>query len=439
MKPIGYSNKVFYYNGAGHSTTYDFRMRILLTEAVDKEALKRAAAKTIAVFPEFAVRPVIGSDGRLYYEDNNEEIAIFDETGESHALGSEETNGYLLCLICGEKSFILSFYHGLSDFVGNWSFICTLVWHYVQETGETGVSADETVRLNADVYRNMDEQERDNPYQKFGNTDSQPSWVYEDNGALEINETLYPDEADYLKNYEISMDVSAFVDKTKEIGTSFVPLLITATTQALSRLYETDGKPVVVKIPTNLRPLYGTHTTANFSDSLVLALSKELRTETLSKQAKALRSSMNDQLHKENFDRILAKKVKTVQDYENSDKTILQLNRSLTNAASAASARPVTFALTYPGRLEVPDEYQSVVQGFNMEPYVPTNGFFLFVGSYGKELRIRICQRFDSDRLAKAITEEFKNLGLDASFLDKGIVRGDKVYVEKLMHLQVSP
>ncbi|MBR1635337.1 MAG: hypothetical protein IJ682_09800 [Lachnospiraceae bacterium] len=435
MREIGYSNKVFYYNGAGHSTTYDFRMRILLTKAPDKEALKRAAAKTMAVFPEFAVRPVIGIDGKLYYEDNDAEVAIFDEADAPHALGSDETNGYLLCLICGEQSFILSFYHGLSDFVGNWSFICTLVWHYVRETGETGVSADEAVRLNADVYRNMDEQERDDPYRKFGNADSKPSWVYEDKGALEINETLYPDEADHLKNYEITLDVGAFLDKTKEIGTSFVPLLITTATQALSELYETDGKPVVVKIPTNLRPLYGTHTSANFSDSLVLTLSEELRTKPVAEQAKYLRSSMNDQRHRENFDRILAKKVKAVQDYESSGETIEQLNRRLTNAASAASARPVTFALTYPGRLEVPDEYQPVVRGFNMEPYVPTNGFFLFVGSYGKELRIRICQRFDSVRLAQAMAEAFKRIGLDASLRDAGTVVGDKVYVEKLKHI----
>lgn len=435
MRPIGYSNKVFYYNGAGHSTTYDFRMRILLTREPDKGALQRAAAKTMAVFPEFAVRPVIGADGRLYYEENKEEVAIFDEDEPPHALGSDETNGYLLCLICGEKSFIVSFYHGLSDFVGNWSFIRTLVWHYVREVGETGVSADETVRLNADVYRNMDEQERDNPYQKFGNAESVPSWVYEDKGALEINEPLYPDEADHLKNYELTLDVGAFLKKTKELATSFVPLLIAVTTQALDGLYEKNGKPVVVKIPTNLRPLYGTHTTANFSDSLVLALSEELRGMSIAEQTKFLRESMNDQLHRENFDRILAKKVRTVKDYENGRETIEQLNQRLTNAASAASARPVTFALTYPGRLDVPDEYQSVVRGFNMEPYVPTNGFFLFVGSYGGELRIRICQRFDSDRLARAMAEAFGRIGLNATVCDAGMVTGDKVYVEKLKHI----
>ena len=226
MREIGYSNKVFYYNGAGHSTTYDFRMRINLNEKPDKEALRRAVTKTMAVFPEFAVRPVIGGDGRLYYEDNNEPVAIFDENEKPHALGSDETNGYLLCLICGSNSIILSFYHGLSDFVGNWSFIRTLVWHYVREVGEKDVRADEAVRLTADVYLSKDEQERDDPYGKFGDEDAIPSWVYEDKGAFEIMEELYNDETDHLQNYELSMELQVLLDKTHELSTSVAPLLV---------------------------------------------------------------------------------------------------------------------------------------------------------------------------------------------------------------------
>ena len=131
MRPIGYSDKIFYYNSSGNALTYDFQMRITLTAAPNKDALQRAARKTLAAFPEFAVRPVI-HDGKIFYEENFSDVAIFDEH-KPHALGSDETNGYLLCLICGAREIILSFYHGLSDFVGNWSFICTLIYNYARE------------------------------------------------------------------------------------------------------------------------------------------------------------------------------------------------------------------------------------------------------------------------------------------------------------------
>lgn len=434
MREAGYSNKVFYYNGAGHSTTYDLRMRILLSTSPDREALKAAAKKTIAVFPEFAVRPVIGKDGRVYYADNDADVAIFDEDGSTHALGSDETNGYLFCLICGEKSVILSFFHGLSDYVGNWAFICTLCYHYARHMG-ADVRPEEPVRLSRAVYDDMDITERDDPYYKFEDENAVPLWEYVSKGAACISERLYPDNMDYLKNYEITTEVDAIIKKTKEIKTSFVPLIIVLVSRALNKIYDIKGQNCVVKIPANLRPLFGTDTFANFSDSLVLCVTEEMLDKTTKEACHILRSSMNEQFKRENFVCTFAKKINSVKAYESCGKTIEQLNRELTNAASAASARPVTFAMTYPGRLELPGEYDKVITGFNMEPYVPTNGFFLFAGSYRDVFKIRVCQRFDSDRLVRAIAAEFGEAGIMTNVTEADDVYGDKVYVDRLTHL----
>ena len=282
MTPMGYSNKVFFYYCAGHSTTYDLRMRVLLGAPPDREALQRAVQKTMALFPEFAVRPVIGQDGKLYCEENHAEVVLFDESDPPRALGSDETNGHLLCLICGERSFIPSFFHGLSDYTGYWSFLRTLVQRYACEVLGTTTSANETVR------EDMDGQERTDPYAKFGNVGFRPSLIYKDEGAAPCGERMYSDETDYLKNYEIDLNFKAFTRKKRELSTSFIPLLVAAVSQAVDGLYERKGLPIVVKVPANLRPLYGTNTTANFSDSLVLKLDDDMLKQSVKAQCKEL-------------------------------------------------------------------------------------------------------------------------------------------------------
>ena len=50
MRPIGYSNKMFYYNSSGKALTYDFQMRISLTTAPNKDA-QASGAKISGVIP----------------------------------------------------------------------------------------------------------------------------------------------------------------------------------------------------------------------------------------------------------------------------------------------------------------------------------------------------------------------------------------------------
>lgn len=431
MRPIGYSDKIFYYNSSGNALTYDFQMRITLTAAPNKDALQRAARKTLAAFPEFAVRPVI-HDGKIFYEENFSDVAIFD-AHKPHALGSDETNGYLLCLICGAREIILSFYHGLSDFVGNWSFICTLIYNYARELG-FDFAAKNPVRLNADDYFAMDVDERDDPYSKFADENSVPTWIYKSRGAFRVPEKIFPPNVDRVQNYEIEISVADMIAATEKFQTSVTPLLTVAVSRALKKIYDTNGLPIVGKVPANLRPIFKTNTFANFSDSIILEYADEMDALTFAQCCQIFRRDMKLQLRPENFAGMLAKKIRRVISYEQSGKNIEDIAREL---SSTPSSRPITFALTYPGILDLPAEYKKIVRGFNMEPYLPIDGFFLFVGAYddNRILRVRCCQRFDSDRVAKEIAAELERLNFKPAFKDSGTLVGDKIFIDKLKHV----
>lgn len=432
MRPIGYSCKMFYYNSSGKSLTYDFQMRILLTEAPDKDALQRAARKTLAAFPEFAVRPVI-HDGKLFYEENSADVVIVDAPYEHRALGSDETNGYLLYLICGEREIILSFYHGLSDFVGNWALICTLLYNYAHELG-FNFTPEKSVRLNADNYFAMDAVERDDPYSKFGDENAVPSWIYKSRGAFLVPEKIFSLDVDFLRNYDIEISVADMIALTEKYRTSFAPLMAIIVSRALKKIYDTKGLPIVGKIPANMRPVFKTNTFSNFSDSVILEYTDDMDALEISDCSQILRQNLKSQLKPENFAVTLAKKKKRIIGYENSGKNIENIAREL---ASTPSSRPVTYVLTYPGILKLPEEYRRLIRGFNMEPYSPIDGFFLYAGAYddNKTFRVRCCQRFDSDRVAKAIADELKLLNFNPTLKDGGTISGDKVFIDKLKHI----
>ena len=93
--------------------------------------------------------------------------------------------------------------------------------------------------------------------------------------------------------------------------------------------------------------------------------------------------------------------------------------------------------MTYPGILDLPADYKAVVRSLNMEPAVPIEGFFLFIGAYdgNKLLRIRCCQRFDSDKIARAIANELELLGFKTTLKDGGMTGGDKVFIDKIKRI----
>lgn len=363
MRPVGYSNELFFYTASGQTLTYNFHMRVLLTNPPNKAALQRAARKALSAFPEFAVRPVI-HDGKFFFEDNDADIAIFDDTSQSHSLGSDETNGYLMCLICGRRDITISFYHGLSDFVGNWSFICTLLYHYARELG-FDVAPAKSVRLNADSYHAMDPVERDDPYSKFADAAAVSTWVYKSNGAFRVPEETFAHDFDGLQNFDIEVAVADVLAVTRRYETSLTPLLVACAARAIKRLYSTDGLPIVVKMPVNLRPVFKTNTFSNFSDSAIFSCTDDMDGLDLAQYCRSLRNSLTAQLRPENFARTLAKKKAAVISYERRGGNFEQLSENLT---STQNSRPITCAITYPGVISLPEDYGRVVRDFNMLP-----------------------------------------------------------------------
>ncbi len=432
IREMGYSDKVFYYNGSGENATYNFRMRVYLNESVDVSKLKQAASNAIKKFPEYAVRPVI-KDKKLFYEENSCEISVFPDNGKPHILGSDETNGYLWCILYGERDIVISYYHGLSDFVGNWSLICTVIYEYGLLLG-SDVKPEFPVRVNSDDYYLIDELDRTDPYTKYSDISAVPSFVYKSRGALKITEEKLPSECKNLKCFEMELPLRQFIDKTHELEVSFIPLLTAVISGAVADLYPDDSSPVVAKIPVNLRPLFASKTTVNFSDSLILECTREEINGDTTQLCRSLKERMKLQNKSENFSLTIHKKRDGVIACEESGKDIKDIAREITRQTDGLS-RPITYGLTYPGKLDLPESLKSVSSGVNMEPYMPTGGMFVTLGSYGDRLRLRFTQKFENDRVVKAVAERFALMGITAEYKDCGYIGSDYVLADKIKEI----
>lgn len=424
LKKTGYSNKKFYYLASGKCHTFNMHMRIFFNEKPDSGILKSAIKKTLAVFPEMAIRPVIGGDGTLYSVKNSSEPAVFEENGVRHALGSDETNGYLFCALIGKSSITLSFFHGLSDFVGNWSFIRTLLYHYALESGRS-VRPDDCIRLNTDLYDGMDERERDDPYSLFAK--SSCSQGTEDD-IFSIPGTLYPADQGMIHSYDVIMRTQEILDRTKALGTSFVPLITAVIGKALDKLYDIGTSKIVSSVPVSMHKLYNTKTTANFSDSIILRLS-DPKEYTIEKMCKDLESQMHLQMNHEHFGDKMDRVIKRITGYERSGSDIEEISDAIWKEPVRSER---TYMLTYPGKIYLPSGYESFVSGFNMEPILRNAEPALFAGDYGDEFRIRICQDFDNEKVAMAVAGTMTESGISASFRDAGIISGDYVDIGKI-------
>jgi hypothetical protein len=411
MRRCGFSDKMFYYNGSGEET-YSMRLRFEFSISLTKEMLEEAVRKTFEFFPEYRIRPVL-KDGRVFYEDNPLPVPVFWEESKNigHFYGSDEVNGYLFVISGEEHALTFSQYHGLTDFVGYWAVIHTLVRTLMADAGFP--AEDPLARTDRSPYESLDQIEREDPYSRLGDEHAESSSANQPRGAVEIPHRGEPVE----RFYDIYVSEADFLAKTHEYGTSFVPLMTMVFSWALNEVYGIGDKPAVTKIPVNLRPLFHSKTTVNFSDSAVLNYPREYLSLSREEQGKALREQLNQQLNPEYFEGVIARKVRTIREYEESGRSIGEISQSIQGSSSTKS-RPVTLGLTYLGKLTFPEAYQEKITDIVNTAYTPTDGVFATAHAYDGRLRIRIQTKYEQGDMIEAVADEMRKLGIEPEILE---------------------
>lgn len=412
MRKIGYSDKVFQYK-----ETRNLRIQVLLHKEIEPLILRKALSKALNDFPEYAVSAV-KKDRQFYYTENNREIGFFPDDGTERYLGTEETNGYLFCILYAQERFIVSFFHGLTDFMGMYAFIRHILYYYAK-----GIGMDvEDIRQAA---VEMDEDERYDPYGKYADASAQ-EWKYTDDAEILAIPGERIDSALHRQHeYLLHVSTKKFIDLTHSWKTSFVPALTAIASNTIADLYNAGEKSVVMKVPADLRPFFGSKTRVNFSDALVLASSSELRSKPMEEQCRLLKEMMNEQLTDENFKKLMAVGVSNVR----------RLSGEADKDEAKVAMPSLTYAMTYPGRMDLPQGYCELVKDFRLKAYVPVESIRLSVKTTGNDMAISIAQAFDKDEIVNALSEKFRSLGFETAVEDLGRFGGDRYDTDKIQDI----
>ena len=441
LMPMGISNRLFYYTSAGEELSFDFCYHFELQERLDRGALSAAAEKALRNFPEFAIRPVVHDNGIWAVPNHGPVSLLEDEPEKVRHYGTEETGGYLFFFRCREKGFSFPYFHGMTDFYGVWHFLRTLFYYYAQERG-LAVQPDEFVRTDPAQGVAEDETEWLDPYVKFAppeqdGTAAKPQPVA---GIFEIPETYYGLGTPYCSGYEIRCPLRDFLQMVKQRGTSAVPFLAALTSRAIADSYAWDGTPIRTMASANMRKYYNANTMVNFSDATFLSYDRELAALPMEEQAVRFRQDLKAQMTKEHFDPLIAQKVKMVQGFscgDNAGVPVAEWNRRFTQSPGEGAAPPMTVTLTYPGSLDLPEEYAPLlrrvtrsicIRGLNMS-------FCVFVSTYGDTMYIRSCQRFDSDAVMQGIRKGLSEAGLSTRMDTLDRYYGNQIVADRLQHV----
>ena len=433
LKQLGYSDKVFYYGQSGEGSTFNLRMSLFMREKLDVSSFAQAANTALIRFPEFKYRPVI-HDNKLFKKENGSDVLLIPYDGTSRLLGTDETNGYLFYFAYDGDRVFFSFFHGLTDYKGILAYIYTVLIIYAELNGKTLDISDEwqstSLARLSDHPVTVDDTERFDPYNKYKNEDAEPPYTYDFRPSFSIPESVYALNDNKLQSYTITTSTSEFLSKTKSLKTSFAPLMISAICEGIYSVYSDIDLPVTGMLPVDLRRIFNTDTIVNFSDGVMIPVDKKTMSLSLAERCAYIRSMMDKQITRENFERIMANKVNGVKAHEAHSGSIGEYCRELsTPAVKTGAPRPVTYAITYPGRV-FPKEIAPIVTRIEMEPYV--RAFSVFAYSKNDDFVLHVQQRFENDFIAEAISRSLKIMGLRSDMENKGVIYSDKVSVEDL-------
>jgi len=394
MREIGYSDRVFQLMAS--KTMY---IHILLKEELELDALKKAAKRALADFPEFAVAPV-KKNGRFYYIENNREIAFYPADSKARYFGTDETNNYLFYFRYDESSFVFTFFHGMTDFIGFWAFIRNIVYYYACELG-IPVPDISTKKPK------IDEEERFDPYKKY-----QSSGVEE--AAPEIKGEVF-----HLKNrelpgglhqYELSISNEKFLAVAHEWKTSASSVLAAVLSNAIAELYDIGDKEVAIKLTVDMRPFFTSQTRVNFSKSLMLSSSREDRSAPIAEQAIKFKSIMEKQMTAEYFSKQIAGVVAKTR----------AMSGEIDEPYATVKTNKRTCTLSYLGRMDFPEGYDGIIKEYHLKGYVDPDAIRFTAWAAGDRLHLKIDQTFDSNNLAHKVAEILEQLGLGSEIKDLG-------------------
>ena len=420
-------DSIFYGAFAGAGNTFDIRVRFDFKKKLNLKKLQKAADDALKCYPEFKVRPVVYG-GRVCYEENDRPVLLAPDDGKTLYFGTDGengTNGYPFVLLCGERHVTFSLFHGITDARGMIAYVISMLWDYacamfppVRIAGSKRFTK-HGIRITPDPFYEMDETERLDPLTAFAAEGERVDLIDESRLFRLPPEQFSKDDLSCrLLNLEISNE--AFLRKTKELDTSFAPLLSALAAEAVADAYPVGDGVMSIVITADPRKQFNTFSYGNMAYNVPLPVTSEDLKLPLKELCARLRSDMKKQLTKENA----AANYKFILgqcDQIDSFGDIVTANRLLTAPGGVETLTTNgTLFLTYPGRISNNPISRVLLTGVTPGMLAVERAVVAY--AHRDSLVIQITQKSDDMTLMSALKAVLERHGFAPVFRDMGRV-----------------
>lgn len=423
LRRCGRYDTIFYGAYAGAGATFDMRVRFDLKQKINLKKLQKAADKALRAYPEFAVRPVL-HEGRVCYEPNGAPVRFAPDDGNRLYFGTEDTNGYLFVFLYGERHLAFSIFHSQTDAHGMISFLVTVLWNYLVSVFPparligTGMFTKHGIRADDRLFYTMDDAERYDPLTVF----ARPGELVQ---PVDLERLFrFPPEnapkdsaACRLVNLEISND--AFLQKVKELGTTFAPLLSALTAEAVRGCFDVGDRDVVVITTADGRRVVHSDTLGNLAYNVYLPVTPATAALPLRQQCETLAGLLASQ-RTETHVRATFQDILRQCDEIDAMGEIDKVNAYLTGPEGLSNALTGTGTvfLTYPGRIANNPISRLLLEG--LSPGILAAERAVDVYAHRDSLIIQISQKGDDLSLVEAMRRTLETHGFAVNMQDLG-------------------
>ena len=339
---------------ANETMTNVYRIAVILSENIEPECLQEALEQVLPWFNTMNVRMRTGMFW-YYFETNvkGKPVVREEEDFPCRYIEQHRNKSYLFRVTYYKNRINLEVFHALADGMGAVNFLRELTYQYLricypQLSGEMGDRlCDDTSLDTEDSYLKN--------YKKAGKK------TYKSVPAVHMKgEHLVRGELGTIHGY---MSVKQLKEKAKELGMSI--------NEYLSGIFKgylhenTSKKPIVLCVPVNLRPFFGSMTTRNFfamaSASFLPEKEKYERQEVM----KLVQAELKRQITQENLEKMIAYNVSNQKNYA-LRVVPLFLKKPAIKFVYLMSAKATTTTITNMGQMMVDEAYRPYIKRFQI-------------------------------------------------------------------------
>lgn len=339
-----------------------FRVSALLTKPIVPELLQRAVDRVLPRFPSMAVRMRRGVFW-YYLEENKRPFVIRQDTGHPcMRFRWNEEGGYLLRVLYYQKRISVEVFHSLTDGMGGFIFLKTLVAEYLRQCG-VRIPAGEGV---LDLKTKPTVSELEDAFLRAPLPTYTPK--RKENPAYHLPSQKEPPHT--LHVIAATMPLAKVRERSLALGVTITEF------QAACLLYacylillENGGKgaaPIRISIPVNLRKYFATDTLRNFSSYVNVEIDPRLGQYTFEEIARAVHAYMQYAVDKKKLFGGVATNVAEER------KLFLRLaplplkNFAINSVFRYYGDRVMTTTLTSMGRISAPEQMLLHVERFEL-------------------------------------------------------------------------